>query len=168
MLKKKNNKEIIPESNTEDASINNNVIEAKEKFEIVFSWKTVDFIKNPETKFYLSAAVIGSMGMIFWGILAGALTVVFMFIMIAVVSIVVLNEESLEIKVRIDEQGINLNNEHFDFKDFVSFKIAEMHGLPVLSLNRKEKYLPAKIIYVEEEPVDDLRNFLEIYLPEEE
>ncbi len=170
MLKQKNKKEIVLEDDIHGINISagNISAEKQEKFEIVFSWETVDFIKNPQTKLYLTAAVAGSMGMIIWGISTKSLTVIFTFIMIAAVSILVLNEDPQKIKVRIDENGIGLNKEHFNFKNFVSFKISQMHGLPVLSLNRQEKYLPAKIIYVEEEPVDDLRNFLEIYLPEED
>ncbi len=171
MPKNKNKEDVNSTGNNDVAAVENSGIEkAKEpeKFNIVFSWKTVDFIKNPQTKLYFTAAVIGSMGMIIWGILSGSLTMIFLFIMIAVLSIIVLNEESQEISVRIDEKGVNLNNEHFNFKDFVSFKISQMHGLPLLSLYRKEKYLPAKMIYVQEEPVGDLRDFLEIYLPEEE
>lgn len=171
-MPKKNTKEINLVSDTVAVPVikNGSTEKAKEpeKFDIVFSWKTVDFIKNSHTKFSLSIAIVGSMGMIVWGITTGSLTVVFTFIMIAIVSAMVLSEESQEVEVKIDENGINLNSEHFDFKDFISFKIIEMHGLPVLSLARKEKYFPAKAIYIQEEPVGDLRDFLEIYLPEEE
>ncbi len=168
MSKEKNKKEDIAlEINASDSGINGNAAGKQNEFEIIFSWETVDFIKNPLTKLYLGVAVIGSMGMIIWGVSTGSVTMIFMFIMLAAVSIMVLNEDPQKIKIRIDEKGININDEHFDFKDFASFKISEMHGLPVLNLIRKEKYLPAKMIYVEEEPVNDLRDFLEIHLPEE-
>ena len=145
-----------------------NIDAGKDHFKIVFSWETVDFIKSPKTQLYIIAAVLGSMGMIVWGIMTKSFTMSLMFIMLAVVSIMVLNEPSQKIRVRVTEEGVDINDEHFNFSDFRSFTVTRMHDMEVLNLNRKEKYFPPKMVYIEDEPVGDLRDFLGIYLPEDQ
>jgi hypothetical protein len=158
-----------------------------ENFRVVFSWETVDLIKNPASDLYLAVAVIASMGMVAWGIYSRSFTVVVTFIMLAVVIILALNEEPKRVKVKISESGIDLNGAHYNFDEFKSFSISysSFYGagaagsqsdglkgnkkdLPVLNLNPKKPYLPARTIYIENEPEEDMEEFLEIYLSKEE
>ncbi len=142
--------------------------------EVIFSWETADFIKNPRMDFYLLAAIFGAMIMIVWGIngsASGGLTVV-TFALLAAVSILALNDEPRKIKVKISEHGIDVickDNQsaktHYEFGEFKSFWISYSAEMPVLNLKYKRPYLPVKIIYLEKEPVKDIEDFLEIYLP---
>jgi len=140
----------------------------QKKFGIVFSWETVDFIKTPAMQVYLTVAVIASMGMIVWGISTKSFIMVVTFILLGGVSILVLNEEPKKVKIKITEDGIDINDKHYEFKEFSSFKISYSGDMPILNLIKKRDYLITKSFYLEGEPMEDLENFLEIYLRKEE
>lgn len=148
---------------------------AKNESEVIFSWKTADFIKNPRVDFYLLAAIFGAMIMIVWGIDAKNFLTVVTFALLAAVCVITLNETPRKIKVKISEHGIDIESKdnqgaktHYEFAEFKSFWISYPAEMPVLNLKHKKPYLPIKIIYLEKEPVKDIEDFLEIYLPKEE
>ncbi|MBU3965722.1 hypothetical protein KKG29_03055 [Patescibacteria group bacterium] len=177
--KKKTNSKKTAQKIGVDASAETNLPE------VIFSWETADFIKNPKMDFYLLAAIFGAMIMIVWGIYgsaSGGLTVA-TFALLAAVCILMLNDSPRKIKARISEHGIDIvhlrwirrgrksikDNQsaktHYEFGEFKSFWISYLAEMPVLNLKYKRPYLPVKIIYLEKEPVKDIEDFLEIYLP---
>lgn len=165
--KKTNIKKITPQTSV-DASAESNLPE------VIFSWETVDFMKNPKMDFYLLAAIFGAMIMIVWGIDAKNFLTVITFALLAAVCVITLNETPREIKVKISEHGIDIENEanqsarqHYEFGEFNSFWVSYSAEMPVLNLKYKKSYLPIKIIYLEKEPVKNIEDFLEIYLPKE-
>lgn len=139
-----------------------------ENMPIVFSWVTVDFIRNSLTEFYFTAAVFGAMAMIVWGLYNRSFITVVTFIMMAVVIILVLNEEPKKVEARISEKGIDLAGEHYDYNQFRSFKISHADEMPVLILKQRKSFSLIKTIYLEDEPVNDIESFLGIYLEKEE
>ncbi len=166
--KKTNIKKTAPKIGV-DASAESNLLE------VIFSWETVDFIKNPKMDFYLLSAIFGAIIMVVWGIYGsasgGGLTVA-VFALLAVVCILILNEAPRKIKVKISEHGIDIEGkdnqgakQRYEFGEFKSFWISYLDEMPVLNLKHKKPYLPVKIIYLEKEPVKDIEDFLEIYLP---
>jgi hypothetical protein len=140
----------------------------KNDYRIVFSWETVDIIKNPAADLYMAISVLASMGMIAWGIYTRSFMVVATFVILAAVIILTLNEEPKKMRVKISENGIDINGAHYGFSDFKSFDVSYSQDVPALNLNPKKPYLPATTIYIENEPEKDLEDFLEIYLPKEE
>lgn len=160
MLKEKNK--------NQEASNPKKPDEIFENMHVVFSWETADIIKSPATDLYMAISVIASMGMIGWAIYTKSFMVAVTFAILAAVIILVLNEEPKKVKVRISENGADINGAHYDFGDFKSFSISYSQGLPSLNFNPKKPYLPAMAVYIEGEPEKDLEEFLEIYLPKEE
>ncbi len=141
---------------------------AFENMPIVFSWVTVDFIRKPLTEFYFIAAIFGAMAMIVWGLYNRSFVMVVTFITMAIVIILVLNEEPKKVEVKISEKGFDLAGEHYDYSQFKSFKISHADEMPVLILKQRKSLSLIKTIYLEDEPVNDLESFLGIYLEREE
>ncbi|MBU3924941.1 hypothetical protein KJ854_03320 [Patescibacteria group bacterium] len=139
-----------------------------ENMPIVFSWSTVDFLKKPLTEFYFIAAAVAAMAMIVWGLYNRNFVMVATFVTMVIVIILVLNEEPRKVEVKISEQGIDINNEHYNYSEFRSFKISLIDELPVLILKQRKSFSLIKTIHTENEPVNDLESFLGIYLEKEE
>lgn len=139
-----------------------------ENMPIIFSWTTVDFIRKPLTEISYTAAAVGAMAMIGWGIYNRSFIMVATFIMMVIVIILVLNDEPRKVEVKISEKGIDLNGEHYDYSEFRSFKIFTSDKMPILILKQRKSLSLIKTIYLENEPVNDLESFLGIYLEKEE
>lgn len=139
-----------------------------ENMPIVFSWSTMDFIKKPFTEFYFSAAVFGAMAMVAWGIYNRSFVTVITFIVLAAAVILILNEEPKKVDVKISENGIDINDEHFKFSEFRSFKITNADEMPALILKHRKSLSLIQTIYLENEPVNDLEIFLGLYIERDE
>ncbi|MDP3057605.1 MAG: hypothetical protein Q8N37_03760 [bacterium] len=166
--KTKNLKEKKSVSNKNEIIIAQEEPVAFENMPIIFSWTTMDFIKKPLTEFYFTAAAVGAMAMIGWGLYNRSFVMVVTFIMMVIVIILVLNEEPKKIEVVVSEKGIDVNNEHYNFSEFKSFKISHTDELPTLILKPRKSFSLFKNIYIKDEPVNDLESFLGIYLEKEE
>lgn len=136
-------------------------------FQIVFSWETVDFIRKPITELYFIAAFAGAMIMIGWGIYNRSFAMVATFIVLVIVIILVLNEEPRKMKIKISEKGIDIDNDHYRFNEFRSFQISYIDEIPALILKQKKSFFPFRNIYIEDDSLGDIENFLEIYLENE-
>jgi len=139
-----------------------------ENIPIVFAWVTTDFKKKPMMELYYAIAAFGAMAMIGWGIYSRSFITAATFIMMVIAIILALNEEPKKVAVKISEKGIDLNNIHYNFSEFRSFKISRADGSSILALKPRDNFSFFKRIDTENEPVNDLESFLGIYLEKEE
>jgi hypothetical protein len=135
---------------------------------IVFSWVTVDFKSKSFNDFSYILAAIGAMAMIGWGVYDRNFVMVATFMAMVIVIILTLNDEPRKVNVIISENGIDLNEVHYSYNEFRSFKIANDGDVSMLTLKHRKSLSMVKTIYLEDEPINDLESFLGIYMEKEE
>ncbi|MCK5084250.1 MAG: hypothetical protein KAQ64_01170 [Candidatus Pacebacteria bacterium] len=131
-------------------------------------WIAPEHIKTRQDMIIYYASAILSVFSIIWFFRQGSFIVVATFLVLLIVIVLHIYQDSRDIEIKINLDGIGFGGIFYLYKDIESFEVVEGEYFNVLKFKLKSSFLPVKEIQIIGQDPRYIRAVLEHFLPEEE
>jgi type IV secretory pathway VirB3-like protein len=133
------------------------------------TWEASEFIKHQKTaNWYIGLTVsVVLLGVLIYLVIKDIWSLIVLVVMYAAI-VVYAGREPRTLRYGINDDGITIGERHFDFGKFRSFSVIEETGIPSISLDPTQRFMPPISIYFAPDDSDRVFDALSRFLPYEQ
>lgn len=135
----------------------------------VVTWEASEFInhqKSPKWYVFLTVAAL-VLAVVFWVLLEDVLSLVVIAVMYLAVTVYARREPRV-LRYSVSSRGISIGEKNFDYDQFKSFSVMQETGIPSISLDPTQRFMPAVSIYFAPQDLDKIVDAMSKFLPMEQ